>query len=42
MQRSIGIETDFRVLDVRVEDGPRSAGELRDRLERESETESAR
>lgn len=33
MQRSIGNETRFRVLNALIEDGPQSASELRDRLE---------
>lgn len=33
MQRSIGNETRFRVLNALVEDGPQSASQLRDRLE---------
>ncbi|WP_246998440.1 ArsR/SmtB family transcription factor [Halosolutus gelatinilyticus] len=32
MQRSIGNETRFRVLNALVEEGPQSASELRDRL----------
>ena len=36
MQRSIGNETRFRVLNALVEDGPQSASELRDGLEIES------
>ncbi|WP_121741993.1 winged helix-turn-helix domain-containing protein [Natronorubrum halophilum] len=36
MQRSIGNETRFRVLNALVEDGSRSASELRDRLEVQS------
>ena len=36
MQRSIGNETRFRVLNALVEDGAQSAGELRDRLAVES------
>ncbi len=36
MQRSIGNETRFRVLNALVEDGAQSASELRDRLEIES------
>ncbi len=33
MQRSIGNETRFRIVDTLVEDGSQSASELRDRLE---------
>ncbi|WP_049928589.1 winged helix-turn-helix domain-containing protein [Halopiger goleimassiliensis] len=33
MQRSIGNETRFRALNALVEDGPLSAGQLRERLE---------
>ncbi|WP_265110070.1 winged helix-turn-helix domain-containing protein [Halosolutus halophilus] len=36
MQRSIGNETRFRVLNALVEAGPQSASELRDRLDVES------
>ncbi|WP_436347197.1 helix-turn-helix domain-containing protein [Natronorubrum sp. FCH18a] len=38
MQRSIGNETRFRVLNTLVEEGPQSASELRDRLEVRSNT----
>ena len=38
MQRAIGNEVRFRLLNVLVEDGPHSASELRDRLEIRSNT----
>lgn len=38
MQRSIGNETRFRIVDALVEDGPQSASELRERLEVRSNT----
>ncbi|SNZ06628.1 Helix-turn-helix domain-containing protein [Natronoarchaeum philippinense] len=38
MQRAVGNETRFRVLDALVEDGPHSAAELRDALGVESNT----
>lgn len=38
MQRAIGNETRFRILDALVEDGPHSAVELRDALGVESNT----
>ncbi|HMB49732.1 winged helix-turn-helix domain-containing protein [Natronoarchaeum rubrum] len=38
MQRAVGNETRFRVLDVLVDDGPHSAAELREALDVESNT----
>ncbi|SFS67312.1 winged helix-turn-helix domain-containing protein [Halostagnicola kamekurae] len=38
MQRSIGNETRFRIVDTLVGDGPQSASELRERLEVRSNT----